>query len=64
MHLSDTIKDLVEKKKENLFLLKNESRSKQQKRNLEFHEDYSESSKIVLALSNLDFNVSNLGLAL
>lgn len=29
-----------------LFPFKNESPSKQQKRNLEFHEDYSESSKI------------------
>lgn len=46
-----------------LFLLKNKSPFKTT-RNLEFHEDYLESSKIVLALSNLDFNVSNLGLAL
>lgn len=60
VHLSDTIKDKILAS----FLLKVNLLQKHQKRNLEFHEDYSETSKMVSALSSRDLNVSNLRQAL
>lgn len=60
VHLSDTIKDKILAS----FLLNMNLLQKQQKKNLEFHEDYSESSKMASALWSLDLNVSNLKLAL